>query len=130
MTFEPTIAEHRATLREIAEAAKRMQPGAWHLQTSNSFRRIGSEKTRGDGDVICAIMAPSDGQPDLLAKPGVLEYVATMNPTRAIALLDHVESLEKQLANAHSAIEMLRAKIDHHDAVFQVALELAGMTSA
>jgi hypothetical protein len=63
----------------------------WGLQTSNSFRRIGQY---GDGDVLCATKQRSDGHPDLIAPPGVLEYIVAAQPDVVLALLDHIEVLE------------------------------------
>ena len=70
----------------------------WELQTSNSFRRIGT--LHGDGDVLCGTKHPIDGHPDLLAAPGVLDYVIEAQPRVVIQLLDDVEALEDKLDQA------------------------------
>lgn len=92
-------------LREHAEIATRARPGRWQLQTSNSFRRIGRElgsighasykdaEIVSDGDILCAITHPHDRMPDLLAKPGVLEYIVAAQPTIVLALLDEIERM-------------------------------------
>lgn len=67
----------------------------WQLQTSNSFRRIGTPY--GDGDVLCGTKHPRDGQPDLLAAPGVLDYVIAAQPRTVLALLDFVDAIEGKL---------------------------------
>ena len=69
----------------------------WKLWTSNSFRRIGAH---GDGDVLCGTKHPIDGQPDLLAAPGVLDYMIAAQPRVVIQLLDDVAALEDKLEKA------------------------------
>jgi hypothetical protein len=78
----------RRDQREAALAAD------WKLQTSNSFRRIGGH---GDGDVLCGTNHPLDRQPDLLAPPGVLEYVVAAQPSVVLSLLDTVEKIEREV---------------------------------
>lgn len=70
--------------------------GAWELQTSNSFRRIGTQ--RGDGDVLCAVMQRSDGHPDLHAHPEVLSYIVASQPAVVLALLDALDRCEDTLS--------------------------------
>lgn len=97
--------EERQKLRELALVAvnatrakrdERRAPlaGDWQLQTSNSFRRIGSW---GDGDVLCATTHPRDRHPDLLAPPGVLDYVVASQPRTVLALLDQLDAVEDEL---------------------------------
>ena len=76
----------------------------WTLQTSNSFRRIGGH---GDGDVLCGTKHPIDGHPDLLAPPGVLDYIVAAQPSVVLALLDQIDALENKLG----AAKILRARI-------------------
>jgi hypothetical protein len=113
-----TAEKHRKVLRDVAIAAvnatraKRGQREAalaadWKIQTSNSFRRIGGH---GDGDVLCGTTHPIDRHPDLLAPPGVLEYVVAAQPRVVLSLLDTVEKIERevfslqdQLPNASNA---------------------------
>lgn len=66
----------------------------WHLQTSNSFRRVG---VWGDGDVLSAVNQ-RDGHPDLLAAPGVLDYVVAAQPAVVLELLAYVDLLESRLS--------------------------------
>jgi len=101
--------DERQKLREAATRASRavyetqhrpprtavVEPGPWELQTSNSFRRIGS--MRGDGDVLCATKHSSDGHPDLLAPSGVLDYVVAAQPRVVLALLDYIDAIEGRL---------------------------------
>jgi hypothetical protein len=81
----------RDELRELARRAMGVRPGVWALQTSNSFRRVG---TRGDGDVLCATTHPVDRHPDLLAPPSVLEYLVAMQPKIGLELLDGLALVE------------------------------------
>jgi hypothetical protein len=95
----------RAKLRELAKDAARERPGTWKLQTSNSFRRIGREiDTTGkideilsDGDVLCAMNHPVDRHPDLLAKPGVLDYIVAAQPKIVLALIEDLDALEAEI---------------------------------
>lgn len=40
-------------------------PGPWKWWTSCSFRRLSSERTGRDGDVLHAVVQGSDGHPDI-----------------------------------------------------------------
>lgn len=84
----------------------------WSVQTSNSFRRIGTD--RGDGDVLCAVKQPHDGHPDLLAPIGVLDYIAAVHPFVVGEFLD-------QRDRAWHALDYLRRKITGHDDAFEHA---------
>lgn len=119
--------EKRQQLRSAARAAQngtidRLPAGRravwaadWELQTSNSFRRIGT--THGDGDVVCGTKHPIDGHPDLLAAPGVLDYIVSAQPSVVLALLDELDRCEDTLALSrkqheedHVELERLRAE--------------------
>jgi hypothetical protein len=93
--------EDRRGLREIAKTAAELGP--WTLQTSNSFRRIGTP--RGDGDVICAVTQWSDGQTDLCAPRGVLEYVVAAQPAVVLALLDQLDAIEAAMIASGGMVE-------------------------
>jgi hypothetical protein len=83
----------RVMLRKQAEAISRVTGvSPWQLQTSNSFRRIGT-KRGGDGDVLCGVKHPIDAHPDLQAAPGVLDYIVAMQPLVVIDLLDQIDEL-------------------------------------
>lgn len=86
----------------------------WSVQTSCSFRRIGTDF--GDGDVLCAIKQRPDGHPDLHAAPDVLDYIATAHPLTILQLIRERDS-------ARQALHFLRHKIDR---VFQEAESVAG----
>jgi hypothetical protein len=87
-------AEQRKKLRDLALqvlSANERLSRPWSVQTSNSFRRIGTD--RGDGDVLCAVTQRSDGHPDLLAPSGVLDYIAAVHPRVLLELLEQIESI-------------------------------------
>ncbi len=97
--------EERQKLREVASRAVRARfepstdPSPWELQTSNSWRRIGTR--HGDGDILCGITQQSDGHPDLHAPPGVLDYIVASQPAVVLALLDELDALEDKLRAAY-----------------------------
>jgi hypothetical protein len=117
--------DDRQTLRAAAIAALAGKPSRtsvqrvlsrWELQTSNSFRRIGTPY--GDGDVLCGTKHPIDAHPDLLAAPGVLDYIIAAQPRAVLALLDELDRCEETLAlsRKHHAedyadLERLRAEV-------------------
>lgn len=79
-------------LREAAVRTVSSTPsGEWKLQTSNSYRRIGTHY--GDGDVLCAVTQWRDGHPDLHAAPGVLDYIVAAQPRVVLELLDEIDRL-------------------------------------
>lgn len=101
--------EQRQSLRNaIAEVKRKMGsspsplPDRWELQTSNSFRRIGCH---GDGDVLCGTKHPIDGHSDLLAAPGVLDYIVAAQPRVVLELLDMVDEAERVLTTKLDEIE-------------------------
>jgi len=114
MTVDPA-----EKLRELALSVTRgdlRRP--WSLQTSNSFRRIGTD--RGDGDVLCAVTQPTDGCPDLCAAPDVLDYIVAAHPFAILRLIRERDS-------ARHALHFLRYKIAGRDRVFREAGGMAGI---
>ena len=85
--------EKRQQLRALAMAAP---PGPYQVQTSNSFRRIGTPD--GDGNVLSAVTQRSDGHPDLHAASGVLDLFAALDPTTVLELLDEHDRAVAALA--------------------------------
>lgn len=101
------IREERQDLRLAAlRALSRTSTSSWALQTSNSFRRLGA---LGDGDILCAVVQQSDGQPDLLAAPGVLDYIVAAQPRVVLELLGALDEAEEALNQAKDGVEKLRA---------------------
>jgi len=76
-------------LREAANLALLVGSDRWELQTSNSFRRIGT--ARGDGNVLCGAVQWCDAHPDLMAASGVLDYIIAAQPSVMIELLEDLE---------------------------------------
>ena len=107
------------TRSRVADAQRESWPGAldWQLQTSNSFRRIGT--VFGDGDVLCATTHPHDRHPDLTGASGVLAYIVAAQPRVVIQLLDDVSALEDKLAAA-------KALCDRIDDVQAKLIKVAG----
>lgn len=103
-------------LKRIRELALVVTSGdlrrPWIIQTSNSYRRIGTD--RGDGDVLCAVTQRSDGHPDLRAAPYVLEYIVAAHPFIVTQLIE-------QRDRAWHAICHLRNMIQGHDEAFVAA---------
>jgi hypothetical protein len=116
--FKP--AQHTDLSEKLHELALSITRGdlrrPWSVQTSNSFRRIGTD--RGDGDVLCAVTQPADGQPDLHAAPDVLNYIVAAHPFAILQLIRERDS-------ARHALHFLRHKIAGHDRVFQGPLAKA-----
>lgn len=67
----PGSSDRAASLEPVAADAgsgsERAQhtPGPWKWWTSCSYRRLGSEATRRDGDVLHAVIQRSDNHPDV-----------------------------------------------------------------
>ena len=115
---------NRQTLRDAATAAlagtrarvdnnqRQLHPDAldWQLQTSNSFRRIGT--SYGDGDVLCGTKHPRDGHPDLLAAPAVLDYIVAAQPSVVIALLDELDLLTELIAKTRTVQDALLKEVE------------------
>lgn len=104
------------TLSRLPEGRRDVRAAEWKLQTSNSFRRIGT--AHGDGDVACGTKHPIDGHPDLLAAPGVLDYIVAAQPLTVLALLDELDRCEETLvlsraqhADDHAELERLRMEV-------------------
>lgn len=74
-------------------------PGPWELQTSNSWRRIGTAGGRfADGNVLAPTTHRGDNHPDLAARQEDLDFIVAANPAVVRALLDEVGGLEADLA--------------------------------
>ena len=112
-----------ATRSRILDTPIAILAADWKLQTSNSFRRIGAH---GDGDVLCGTKHPIDAHPDLLAAPGVLDYVVAAQPRVVIQLLDDVDALEDKLDQARvisRTISIVDARLD------KIAFVFAGLAT-
>jgi len=99
----------RNRLRESARAMGSVA-GRWVLQTSNSFRRIGT--LRGDGNVLRGHVQQHDGHPDLAGAPGVLDYIVAAQPSVVISLLEDLDIAEERLQQTQLVVEGILTKID------------------
>jgi hypothetical protein len=96
----------------LREAARAMGSVAdrWVLQTSNSFRRIGT--LRGDGNVLRGHVQQHDGHPDLASAPGVLDYIVAAQPSVVISLLEDLDMAEERLQKTQLVVEGILTNID------------------
>lgn len=86
------MSEDRKQLRNLAERAT---PGPWELQTSNSWRRIGTTGGRfADGDVLAPTTHRGDNHPDLAARQEDLEFIVAANPSAVLAMLDEIDRIK------------------------------------
>lgn len=102
MTTDPASGLHELALSVTRGDLRR----PWSIQTSNSFRRIGTD--RGDGDVLCAVKQ-NDGQPDLRAAPDVLDYVVAAHPLVILQLIRERDSARYALHRLRQAWEEVGA---------------------
>lgn len=107
------VAQSGVNERGVAAGARGIGAGirlrtVWDIQTSNSFRRIGQY---GDGDVLCAV-TQRDGHPDLMAPPGVLEYIVAAQPYVVLELLAALDACEAVIAGQVDANKKLQGEID------------------
>jgi hypothetical protein len=109
IVLKPCRLLDRNSLREATSVVRPQHSSdRWMLQTSNSFRRIGSS-TRGDGDVLHATTHPYDGHPDLQAAPGVLDYIVAAQPSVVLALLEDLDAAEDKLRQTRDLLAKISA---------------------
>jgi hypothetical protein len=83
-------------------------PGPWKWWTSCSFRRLGSEATGHDGDVLHAVIQRSDGHPDVHLPNGGVDgpdarliaaapelYEALLNLHRICLAMDLADQMQR-----------------------------------
>lgn len=93
----------RENLRQLAVRLEKEVLDRWELQTSNSFRRVGTH--RADGNVLRGTTQRHDGHSDLQGAPGVLDYIVAAQPRAVISLLEDLDFAEEKLR----VYEQLRA---------------------
>lgn len=82
--------------QQLRKLAERATPGPWELQTSNSWRRIGTAGGRfADGDVLAPTTHRGDNHPDLAARQEDLDFIVAADPTTVRALLDELDRLTR-----------------------------------
>lgn len=93
----------------------RTTPGPWRWWTSCSFRRLSSEATHGDGDVLCGVIQRADNHPDVHLKNGgydgpdgrAIEAVPDMLDVLQMVDAHYSGSLDHQPAYVQSAKDIL-----------------------
>ena len=81
------------TLDELERLARAATPGPWHVQDSNSWRRIGTDRI--DGAVVCPINQRHDGHPDLGARRDDLDYIAACSPDVVLKLIETLRAADR-----------------------------------
>jgi hypothetical protein len=75
-------------LDELERLSKAATPGPWRWWTSNSWRRLSSDPSGKDGDVLCPDKHPIDGHPDCCIKQEDMAHIAAANPETVLALVE------------------------------------------
>lgn len=88
-------------------AGMKHTPGPWRLWTSNSFRRISSDASGADGDVLHAVVQCSDGHPDLCFPNGGFNGPDARLIAAAPELLEALQGLVKSNDDWNMAMERL-----------------------
>ena len=91
-------------------------PGPWRWWTSCSFRRLSSEATGRDGDVLSAVTQRSDGHPDVHLMNGG----ANGPDGRAIAAVPDMLKVMKMIDDHYSG------SLDHQPAYVKAARHVLG----
>ena len=104
---EAALAAQNGTIDRLPAGRRAAWAADWKIQTSNSFRRIGT--THGDGDVVCGTKHPIDGHPDLLVDPRVLDYIVAAQPSVVIQLLEDLDVADGRLQRTRTFAEKLLA---------------------
>jgi hypothetical protein len=95
-----TIARLRA-----AVAAPGLTPGPWTWWTSCSFRRLSSDATGKDGDVLYGAVQQADNHGDIRATQATMEFIAAANPSAIQPLLALLDAQAVELSEASSQAE-------------------------
>jgi len=95
-------------LRALALAAT---PGPWTWWTSNSYRRLSSDATRKDGDVLRGV-AQRDGHPDIACSEADRAYIAAANPAAILVLLAELEREHRARCEAEAIAGDTLLKMD------------------
>lgn len=92
------------TDEELEKVAREATPGPWAWWTSCSYRRLSSEATGKDGDVLHGV-AHKDGVVDIQGSTANKIFIETFNPGTALALLERVRKAEARVRELESAEE-------------------------
>lgn len=93
-------------LRRLAEAAT---PGPWTWWTSCSFRRLSSDASGKDGDVLHAVKY-KDGVCGIEGSESDMAFIAAANPAAVLELLDTLAAQKAENAALRKEVEALRAQ--------------------
>lgn len=92
-------------LDELERLAKAATPGPWRWWTSCSFRRLSSDATGLDGDVLHAV-THVDGVADVIGTEATKEFIAAANPSTVLALVERLREAENALRGAASFVQL------------------------
>jgi hypothetical protein len=91
-------------LDQIKKVLSWMTPGPWSWWTSNSFRRLSSDPSGKDGDVMYACVQ-SDGHPDIaVPNPHDMEGIELLR-NEGDALVAEIERLRVESERFRTALE-------------------------
>lgn len=113
------------TLDKLEAVARAATPGPWRWWTSNSVRRLSSDATGKDGDVLYAFMHPSRTYADIGFPNGGDEgpdaaHIAAFNPKTARALVKVARAAKR----AYRVMDTLIPNEDETDALAEALGEL------
>lgn len=97
---------HQTDRPHLRALAERATPGPWELQTSNSWRRIGTAGARfADGDVLAPTTHRGDNHPDLAARQEDLDFIVAADPATVMVLLDEIDRFKAENVELLSALQ-------------------------
>lgn len=118
-------------VQQLRERASRATPGPWELQTSNSWRRIGTAGGRfADGDVLAPTTHRGDNHPDLAARQEDLDFIVAADPATVLALLDELDQLKLENADLKDGLNRIIRETRLSDVAFGIACEVMGELGA
>lgn len=89
--------------------AVRATPGPWRWWTSCSFRRLSSDATGKDGDVLSGTTQRYDGHPDIIVSDADRDHIEACNPAAIAELCKAVKELQaERYTQVDSAFEQGR----------------------
>ena len=101
-------------LEAIRQRLRAATPGPWRWWTSCSYRRLSSDATGKDGDVLRGDIQRHDGQPDVICSEADKALIAHA-PEDISALLVEVERLSTEMAARSHALAALIEPADDEE---------------
>jgi hypothetical protein len=86
----------------IEGRARDATPGPWRWWDSNSFRRLSSDATGKDGDVLYGTVQQSDGHPDVMCSEADKAFIAHAR-TDVPWLLEEIRRLQAEIERLETA---------------------------